>query len=140
MKHLRTQPSYPLTIMHTDCARPNKDEQRHQTCCLCLMTKQMCFPLCHKTIGTLRGCKQRVKRSLLQHKMTYPSPERVESSSMSLAPDCVTRGPCLTNMPRCLSKSLCPIRFSADRSLSMYIYHSAAKHQSIADTVTLDVP
>jgi len=37
-------------------------------------------------------------------------------------------------------KSLCPIRFSAHRSLSMYIYHFAAKHQSIADTVTLDVP
>jgi len=37
-------------------------------------------------------------------------------------------------------KSLCPLRFSADRFLFIYIYHFAAKHELHAVTVMLDVP
>jgi len=98
------------SFIHCGCGRPHGVEQRNQTCCLCSMTMQMSLQLCQETRATLRVGRNGVNRSLMPHE-NRPSSEQVESSRMSLAPACGTRGPCLTNIPRCLSSFCVPYAF-----------------------------
>jgi len=105
-----------------------------------LITKQVSLQLCQKTKDTLRCCRGRVRRFPLQHNITDTElgASRVLEYELS-ASVCKPSAVFDKHVPMHF-RPLCPIRFSADHILSIYIYHFAARHQSIAVTVLLDVP